>query len=91
MSCSNCHGVHAVLKYRRGDRVKALSMMPHILRSNPFGDIKPDRTGDVGTVYRTESWERIQETAYLVEFDGGHLAPFDECQLELVRPKRMCS
>ena len=87
MGCDRCGAVHLPLKFKHGDLVRALSMMPHILRDNPFGDIKPDRTGDIGVVVTAVHWDSTQSSAYQVNFNRDpngpwYVAPFNECQLE---------
>ncbi len=84
-----CGREHRTLKYKRGDKVRALSMKPHILENNPFADPEVNRAGQVGVVVEATAWERIGKTLYLVNFnpdpDGAwHQAPFEECQLEMV-------
>ena len=94
--CDLCGGKHPTIRFLVGTHVKVLSMMPHILKHNPFYDPTPDRTGQVGVVceawaypcsclgfggYHANAW-------YLVNFnlDPGEcrrVAPFKECQLEV--------
>lgn len=90
--CSICGKTHYPLKYGIGDRVQALSMLPHILRDNPFGCHKIDHTGDVGTVVEARQYDRIKTTTYLVNFEPDpslpwEAAPFEECQLQPIKTR----
>lgn len=91
--CEMCGEIHATLKYARGEKVRALSMMPHILKYNPFADPVVDRTGHEGIIVKAHEWERIKKTAYIVNFNSNpagpwHQAPFNECQLEPVATQK---
>ena len=75
------------MKFKEGDRVRALEMMPDILRDNPFGCKKVDHTGDVGVVVRAAFWESIMSGGYIVNFESDptkawEQASFNECQIE---------
>ncbi|MGI0148696.1 MAG: hypothetical protein ACREDF_04095 [Thermoplasmata archaeon] len=85
--CDRCGQVHYPPKFKIGDRVRALSMMPHIFECNPFGCAKVDHTGDVGVVVRADFWDSILSGGYIVNFEpdpqkAWEQAPFDECMLE---------
>ena len=91
MGCATCSEIHYPMKFKIGDRVRALSMMPHILRDNPFGCDKVDHTGDVGIVVKAAFWESVAIGCYIVNFEpdpekAWEQAPFDECMLEAVQP-----
>lgn len=85
--CDVCGKPHYPPKFKFGDRVKALSMMPHILQDNPFGNKKVDHTGDVGTVVRVAFYESFQAGTYIVNFESDpskawEQAPFAECMIQ---------
>jgi hypothetical protein len=85
--CGTCGGIHFPMKFKFGDRVRATSMMSHILRNNPFGCRKVDHTGDSGVIVKAVFWERIMSSGYIVNFEpdptkAWEQAPFDECMLE---------
>ena len=75
------------MKFKWGDKVRALSMHPHILQVNPFCCKKVDHTGDVGMVVEAVWWGSIKVGTYIVNFEPDPIkaweqAPFSECQLE---------
>lgn len=85
--CDTCGEIHYPQKFKIGDRVRALSMKPHILEYNPFACDKVDHTGDVGVVVEALFWETIMNGGYIVNFEpdptkAWEQAPFDECMLE---------
>lgn len=87
--CDMCGKTHPALKYKVGDRVRALSMQPHLLEPFFDGLPRPDYTGQEGVIVQAVCWDQISSTAYMVNFnpdpDGTWLpVPFRECQLELV-------
>ena len=91
MGCDTCGKIHHPMKFKIGDKVRALSMMSHILRNNPFGCGKVDHTGDVGIVVIATFWESIMTGTYIVNFEpdpkkAWEQAPFHECMLEGVQP-----
>lgn len=91
IGCDTCGRIHFPMKFKIGDRVKALSMMPHILQNNPFACRRVDHMGDTGSVVRAEFWETIMSGGYIVNFEpdptkAWEQAPFDECMLEAKSP-----